>query len=204
VELYRNGTILDIYRKARSELRRPWIVDDFETIKGRLRPTAEEGGYRKVLILMDNSGADAVLGVLPLARELVTKGAEVVFACNSLPALNDITAEEMQEVLAKAAEVCPALGRAVQAGKASVVANGSGSPCINLRLVSEELAKAAEGVDLLVIEGMGRAVHTNLHTVFSCDCIKLAMIKNQRVATQLFQGQIYDCVCKFDPAVGSM
>ena len=125
----------------------------------------------------------------------------MVFACNSLPALNDIIADEMREVLEKAADICPDLNQAAKDKRVSVVGTGSGSPCINLRLVSEELAKAAEGVDLLLIEGMGRAVHTNLTTVFTCDCVKLAMIKNQRVAATLFKGDIYDCVCKFDPGV---
>ena len=32
----------------------------------------------------------------------------------------------------------------------------------------------------VVIEGMGRAVHTNYHTRLQCDVLKLAMIKNQR------------------------
>jgi hypothetical protein len=38
----------------------------------------------QVLILMDNSGADAILGVIPFARELIIKGAKVILACNSL------------------------------------------------------------------------------------------------------------------------
>ena len=39
------------------------------------------------------------------------------------------------------------------------------------------MADACEGADLLVIEGMGRAIHTNLRTRFRCDCLKLAMVK---------------------------
>jgi type II pantothenate kinase len=55
------------------------------------------------------------------------------------------------------------------------------------------------GLDVQVLEGMGRAIHTNLHALFSCDCLKVAMIKNQKVAETLFQGNIYDCMCKFEP-----
>lgn len=36
-----------------------------------------------------------------------------------------------------------------------VVATGHGSPCLDLRRVSRELAEACSGVDLIVIEGMG-------------------------------------------------
>jgi hypothetical protein len=56
------------------------------------------------------------------------------------------------------------------------------------------------GVDLLVIEGMGRAVHTNLYAQFKCDCLKLAMIKTERIAYKLFGGGLYDCMCRFQPA----
>jgi hypothetical protein len=49
-----------------------------------------------------------------------------------------------------------------------------------------------------VIEGMGRAVHTNYFTRLQCDALKLAMIKNRHLAQTLFKGNVYDCVCRFD------
>lgn len=39
--------------------------------------------------------------------------------------------------------------------------NGQGSPCLDLRRVPEALADATVGTDLVIIEGMGRAIHTN-------------------------------------------
>ncbi len=51
-------------------------------------------------------------------------------------------------------------------GALYVAANGQGSPCLDLRRVPDVLAGAAAGADLVVIEGMGRAVHTNLRTRF--------------------------------------
>lgn len=54
----------------------------------------------------------------------------------------------------------------------------------------------------VVIEGMGRAVHTNYFTRLTCDCLKLAMIKNKHLAQSLFKGDVYDCVCRFDEGVG--
>lgn len=52
----------------------------------------------------------------------------------------------------------------------------------------------------VVIEGMGRAIHSNLRTRFKCPALKLAMIKNARLAARLFEGKVYDCVCIFDHA----
>lgn len=45
-------------------------------------------------------------------------------------------------------------------------------------------------------------MHTNLETPFRCDVVKLAMIKNSRVAEVLFGGAVYDCICLFEPAAG--
>ncbi|KVH98936.1 protein of unknown function DUF89 [Cynara cardunculus var. scolymus] len=81
-----------------------------------------------------------------------------------------------------------------------VVENGCGSPCIDLRQVSSELAAAAKDADLVVLEGMGRALHTNYDARFKCDTLKLAMVKNQRLAEKLIRGNIYDCVCRYEPA----
>lgn len=47
---------------------------------------------------------------------------------------------------------------------------------------------------------MGRAIHTNYQARLRCDCLKLAMIKNAHLAKTLFNGAVYDCVCRFDDA----
>ena len=52
----------------------------------------------------------------------------------------------------------------------------------------------------VVIEGMGRAIHTNYATLLRCPALKLAMIKNAHLAERLFGGQVYDCMCRFDAA----
>ena len=39
--------------------------------------------------------------------------------------------------------------------------NGQGSPCLDLRRVPDTLADATVGADLVVVEGMGRSIHTN-------------------------------------------
>ncbi|KAA8540812.1 hypothetical protein F0562_024775 [Nyssa sinensis] len=159
--------------------------------------------------------------MLPLARELLRHGTEVVLVANSLPALNDVIAMELPDIVAEAAKHCDILRRAAEAGgllvdaisnirdsskensssvPLMVLENGCGSPCIDLRQISAELAAAAKDADLIILEGMGRALHTNFNARFTCDALKLAMVKNQRLAEKLIKGNIYDCVCRYEPA----
>lgn len=67
--------------------------------------------------------------------------------------------------------------------------------------MSSELAAAVADADLVVLEGMGRAIETNLTAAFTVDALKLGMIKHPEVAACL-GGRMYDCVCRFDPACG--
>ncbi|KAL5544195.1 hypothetical protein UlMin_007979 [Ulmus minor] len=223
VDLYHKGTIIEIYRMSRDKMQRPWRVDDFDLFKERMLGSGHEKPrtHKRALLFVDNSGADIVLGMLPLARELLRRGTEVVLVANSLPALNDVTAMEVPDIVAEAAKHCDILRRAAEAGgllvdamasgldgsKESlsqvplmVVENGCGSPCIDLRQVSSELAAAAKEADLIILEGMGRSLHTNFNARFKCDALKLAMVKNQRLAEKLIKGNIYDCVCRYEQA----
>ncbi|KAG2675869.1 hypothetical protein I3760_12G026600 [Carya illinoinensis] len=222
VDLYHKGTIIEIYRMSRNKMQRPWRVDDFDVFKERMLGSGDKKPppHRRALLFVDNAGADVVLGMLPLARELLRRGTEVVLVANSLPALNDVTAMELPEIVAEAAKHCDILRRAAEAGgllvdamintldgykensssvPLMVVENGCGSPCIDLRQVSSELAAAAKDADLIILEGMGRALHTNFNGRFKCDALKLAMVKNQRLAEKLINGNIYDCVCRYEP-----
>ncbi|WCJ36080.1 pantothenate kinase 2 [Euphorbia peplus] len=222
VDLYHKGTIIEIYRMSRNKMQRPWRVDDFDVFKERMLGSGDKrpSPHKRALLFVDNSGADIVLGMLPLARELLRRGTEVVLVANSLPALNDVTAMELPAIIAEAAKHCDILRRAAEVGglivdamintmesskefssvPLMVVENGCGSPCIDLRQVSSELAAAAKDADLIILEGMGRALHTNFNARFKCDALKLAMVKNQRLAEKLIKGNIYDCVCRYEPA----
>ncbi|MGH0187233.1 UNVERIFIED_CONTAM: hypothetical protein FKN15_023845 [Acipenser sinensis] len=51
--------------------------------------------------------------------------------------------------------------------------------------------------DLVVIEGMGRAIHTNYYAVLRCESLKLAVIKNSWLAERL-GGKIYSVVFKYE------
>ncbi|XP_057995943.1 pantothenate kinase 2 isoform X2 [Hevea brasiliensis] len=102
VDLYHKGTIIEIYRMSRNKMQRPWRVDDFDVFKERM--LGNPCPHKRALLFVDNSGADIVLGMLPLARELLRRGTEVVLVANSLPALNDVTAMELPDIVAEAAK----------------------------------------------------------------------------------------------------
>ena len=89
--------------------------------------TAAPQGHepRRVIAFVDNAGADIVLGMLPLARELLRMGSEVVLAANTQPAINDITAAELRTVVAAAARDDPILRAAWEAGLEAEAANRS-------------------------------------------------------------------------------
>eukprot|EP00955_Chlamydomonas_euryale_P028638 301758-Chlamydomonas_euryale.AAC.1 len=79
-------------------------------------------------MFVDNSGADIVLGMLPLARELLRAGSEVVLVANSLPAINDITAPELRALLSAAASLCPVIRAARSAAVKVEAAHGGRVP----------------------------------------------------------------------------
>lgn len=84
------------FDKALAGLRpRPWIIDDVDAIKKKVCNEP----YRKAIIFVDNAGSDIVLGVIPFTRVLLQRGTQVVLAANSEPTLNDITYEELVDLL---------------------------------------------------------------------------------------------------------
>jgi type II pantothenate kinase len=170
-----------------------WLVDHSEAFAARL--TAQP--FKHVIIFVDNAGADVVLGVLPFARLLLQTGATVVLAANTYPVLNDITAPELRLVLQHASQLDETLGEAYASQRLKVLESGSGSPCIDLLRLDKRLVDASANADLVVLEGMGRAIHSNYEARFSCDTLKTAMIKNAWLAQKL-GGNIYDVVCRFD------
>ena len=62
--------------------------------------------------------------------------------------------------------------------------------------IDVEITKKMIDVDLLVIEGMGRAIHTNLFAQFKCDTLRVAVIKDHWLSKQ-FGGDQFASVCKF-------
>lgn len=54
-------------------------MDDFDALKERMLGSGDNKPrpHKRALLFVDNSGADVVLGMLPLARELLRRGTEV-------------------------------------------------------------------------------------------------------------------------------
>ncbi|KAG4397619.1 hypothetical protein GLYMA_10G177700v4 [Glycine max] len=132
--------------------------------------------WKKVIIFVDNSGADIILGIiLPFARELLRRGSQVILAANYLPSLNDVTYAELIKIISKLKDE---EGRLVGVGTSNLLIANSGNdlPVIDLTRVSQELGNLANDLDLVILEGMGRGIETNLYAQFKCDSLKIAMV----------------------------
>ncbi|KAJ1699920.1 hypothetical protein LUZ63_008432 [Rhynchospora breviuscula] len=171
---------------------RPWVIDDLDAFK--LKWTQKT--WKKAVIFVDNSGADVILGILPFARELLRHGTQVILAANDLPSINDVTYPELIEIISKLKDENGQLV-GVDATGLIVANSGNDLPVIDLASVSPELAFMASDADLVVLEGMGRAIETNLYARFKCESIKIGMVKHPEVA-QFLGGRLYDCVFKFN------
>ncbi|GIL51083.1 hypothetical protein Vafri_7187 [Volvox africanus] len=179
-------------------LPRPWAVDNLDEVLAVVRGTRGTR-WRQAALFVDNAGPDVVLGMLPLARVLLKAGTKVLLMANRGPTINDITAGELVPLLRRAAEMDELLQVAVASENIRVVCSGSDLPVIDLTQLSKEAVDATADCDLIILEGMGRAIETNLHARFTCDSLKLGMIKHPEVAAH-FSKRLYDCVCKFDRA----
>uniref|UniRef100_A0A1B6EFC2 4'-phosphopantetheine phosphatase n=1 Tax=Clastoptera arizonana TaxID=38151 RepID=A0A1B6EFC2_9HEMI len=185
------------FEEARKKIPdRPWLIDYLDAWLVRL----EGPPHKCAAIFIDNSGVDFVLGVLPFARELLRRGSKVILCANSAPALNDVTHSELLVILRQASSICDIIGGAIGEGRLVAMETAQAGPCLDLSRLNGELAAALSNVDLLVLEGMGRAVHTNLNAKFNCECLKLAVIKNSWLANKL-GGLIFSVICKYEKPV---
>ena len=197
VALFKDGPV--DFRATLGKLKgRPWAVDDLDLWLTRL---AGGPAHRCAVVFVDNAGPDVLLGMLPWVRQILLQGTRVILTANTLPALNDITHDELTSLLATIARWDKPLAQALSTGQLVLVPSGNGAPLIDLSRVSLQLAAAIEAAepDLLILEGMGRAVESNFDARFTCDTIKVAMIKDPGVAEQLGCG-MYDLVFRYEPA----
>ncbi|MCC6680913.1 MAG: DUF89 family protein [Phycisphaeraceae bacterium] len=185
---------VDFYATLDKLRPRPWFIDDMAAWMRRLMSHA----HRAAVLFVDNAGPDVVLGMIPLARELLRRGTDVILTSNSSPSLNDVTHVELERLVDQIAQIDEPFRRAIDEDRVELVPSGNGAPLIDLRRVSGKLAEAVQrrGVDLVVLEGMGRAVETNYTARMTCDCLKLAMIKDRGVAEGL-GAKLYDLVMRF-------
>ncbi|XP_039040215.1 damage-control phosphatase At2g17340-like [Hibiscus syriacus] len=175
---------------------RPWVIDDFDTFKAKWNTKS----WKKTIIFVDNSGADVILGIFPFARELLKRGTQVVLPANDLPSINDITYPELVEIISKLKDESGNL-IGVDAKNLLIANSGNDLPVIDLTRVSQELAYLSSDADLVILEGMGRGIETNLYAQFKCDSVKIGMVKHHEVA-QFLGGRLYDCVFKYNEFVG--
>jgi uncharacterized protein with ATP-grasp and redox domains len=171
---------------------RPWLVDDLDALMQRI---LHGPVHHKAVMFVDNAGADFILGMLPLARYLAQRETEVIIVGNEHPSLNDMTLKDMREIWAEIIAAEPSFGRL----PIKLASSGTGEPLIDLSAISPELNRLASDADLVILEGMGRALESNFFTRFNCDALKVAMIKDEFVAKD-FGGKLYDVVCRFEPA----
>lgn len=80
-----------------------------------------------------------------------------------------------------------------------IAGTGQASPCLDLSRVSQDLINLVleMGTELVVIEGMGRAIHTNLNCKFKCEVIKLAVIKNKWLGKRL-GGDVFSVIFSYE------
>ncbi|XP_054271885.1 4'-phosphopantetheine phosphatase isoform X2 [Macrosteles quadrilineatus] len=182
------------FKEAREKIpERPWLVDTLDQWMERWRGPP----HKCAAIFIDNSGIDFVLGVLPFARELLKRGTKVILCANSAPALNDVTHSELLVLIRQVSAMCDVVSGAVAEGRLVAMETAQAGPCLDLSKLDRDLVNALVHVDLLVLEGMGRAVHTNLDTKFTCESLRLAVIKNRWLANRL-GGPMFSVICKYE------
>lgn len=182
-----DGT-LDFFHTRDNLPKRPWHVDQFDALQQAWLTKR----YKKVVMFIDNAGADFLLGALPLLRWFARRGTEAIIAANEVPALNDMTVHDIREFWPGILETEPSFRHL----PIRAVSSGTKEPLIDLLEISDELNEAAQDADLVILEGMGRSVECNLDAAFTCDAANLAMVKDAMVARWV-GGKMYDVICRF-------
>jgi bifunctional damage-control phosphatase, subfamily II, fusion protein len=176
-------------------------LNDFKQLKHQILTKT----YNSICIFVDNSGFDIVLGVLPVVVEfLKNKTTSVILCANSKAAINDITYGELLIVIKKVCSSNPIMNEAFYESKRLIIMEtGSTSPCLDLSRINIDLVNLMTkmNVDFIILEGMGRAIHTNYNAKFKCDSLKVAVLKNKWLAQRFnfFQDEKFPIVFKFEP-----
>jgi type II pantothenate kinase len=179
----------DFFQTRKTLCPRPWLVDDFDAAARRF---VTGKPHRKAVFFIDNAGSDFLLGALPMIRWLALRGTHVVLAANERPTLNDMTIHDVNAWWPRILQVLPSLASL----PIERISTGTGEPLIDLSAVSGELNAAAKDADLVILEGMGRGVESNLDAQFACDAMNLAMIKDTMIAKRN-SGVLFDVICRF-------
>jgi uncharacterized protein with ATP-grasp and redox domains len=187
----------DFFRSIDNVKPRPWLVDGFDAF---YEDVSKPGGaWRKAVVFIDNAGSDFILGLMPLLKELASSGTSIVLTANELPSLNDLTAIDAQACFDELVEIDADLKALSASGMFEVVSSGNDLPLIDLTNISDALNTAAEGADLVIVEGMGRGFEINFNTAFNVDALHMAVLKDTQV-TKRMGGELFDCIFKYTRA----
>lgn len=173
--------------------KRPWLIDCLDQWLDRTQGPP----HQCATIFTDNSGVDIVLGILPLVRQLLIQKTQVLLCANTKPALNDITYDELQDLVKQCCAKCAIINEAYKQGRLKIFGNEQNGPCLDFRLLTADLCNEILQSDLLIIVGMARALHTNLNAKFTCETLKLAVVKNEWLAKRL-GGETFSVICKYE------
>lgn len=94
------------------------------------------------------------------------------------------------------------MAQCLKNGRLECINSGQSSPCLDLSRLNKSLVElmTERKVDLLVLEGMGRAIHTNLYANFNVECLKVAVLKNRWLAERL-GGEMFSVIFKYEKPV---
>jgi len=196
-QMHQDGQI-DFHATLNKLKPRPWLIDDYDAWSQAVN---EPGRYQAAAVFVDNAGCDIILGMIPLIRELLKRGIDVLMVANTAPSLNDITRDELEPLIAAVARFDPIIRQALGEYRLRIIGSGNDAPLIDFSQIANTLNDEIQemGVNLLILEGMGRAIETNLYAKFSCDTLKVAMLKDLGCA-QALGGELFDLVLKFEIA----
>ncbi|CAN5476059.1 hypothetical protein BH09PLA1_BH09PLA1_10960 [soil metagenome] len=182
------GNSPDFFTTRGSLAPRPWLIDNYDALAARVLASP----HRKAVFFIDNAGSDFLLGAVPMIRWMARRGTHVIIASNESPTLNDMTMSGVQTWWPRVIATQPDL----QSLPIELCSTGTGDPLIDLSHVSPALNEAAADADLVILEGMGRGIESNLDARFNCDALNIAMIKDPVIAKRL-DGKTFDLVCSF-------
>jgi len=168
---------------------RPWLIDSYDALAKRMLTGP---AHRKAVFFIDNAGSDFLLGALPMMRWMAMRGTRVILTANERPTLNDMTIHDVNRWWPRILQTEPSLASL----PIERVSSGTGEPLIDLSKVSDELNQASSDADLVILEGMGRGVESNLNAEFSCDALNVAMLKDTLIAER-YGGKVFDVVCRY-------
>uniref|UniRef100_A0AAQ5ZXF3 4'-phosphopantetheine phosphatase n=1 Tax=Amphiprion ocellaris TaxID=80972 RepID=A0AAQ5ZXF3_AMPOC len=180
-----NDVALKYYQKAVKSLEElSWEERQFALVRGVLAGNVFDWGAKAVSEKLNDSW-------------------KVVLASNSGPALNDVTNGELQILTERIAAMDPVIQAGLRDDRLMLVQSGSSSPCLDLSRLDKVLAMVVRErqTDLVIIEGMGRAIHTNYYAMLSCESLKMAVIKNSWLADRL-GGKLFSVVFKYEVPAG--